>query len=249
MPVAASAKMRMHTVKEGETLSSIAEQYGIDLETLQASNEQLGADVYKEQQLLILPGKGILHTVEVGDTLWRIAEVYGINMNLIIDANGKKNGQLSIGEKLFIPGAKQTVDSERQLARSDVSVSRGVSDRFGWPTVGVFTSGFGYRWGRIHSGIDIANDIGTPIKAARSGRIVHAGWYDGYGYAVIIEHDQGYTTLYGHLNEVIVQSGQSVKNGQTIAYMGSSGNSTGPHLHFEVWKNGTPFNPYNVLPQ
>ena len=78
--------------------------------------------------------------------------------------------------------------------------------------------------------------------------MVYVGWYSGYGYTVVVEHDQGYTTLYGHLNETLVDNGQYVKSGQVIAYMGNTGNSTGSHLHFEVRKNGVPINPYNVLP-
>ena len=116
------------------------------------------------------------------------------------------------------------------------------------PTVGELSSGFGYRWGRLHSGIDLANDIGTKVRASKAGRVSYAGWYSGYGNTVVIEHDQGYTTLYGHLNESIVRNGQYVQGGQVIAYMGSTGDSTGPHLHFEVQKNGVPINPYSVLP-
>lgn len=243
-----AAKMKMHVVQDGETISVIAEKYGIDVDTLQSGNENIGETIHQGDTLTILPGKGVLHTADMGDTLWRIANTYGIDVAVIMKANSKESADLSIGEKLFIPGGKKVQQSERQLARAETAVSRGGSQRFIYPAAGELTSGFGYRWGRLHSGIDVANDVGTPIKTARSGRVVHAGWYSGYGYTVVVEHDQGYTTLYGHLNEYVVQTGQYVKDSQVIAYMGNTGNSTGSHLHFEVWKNGTPINPNNILP-
>ncbi|MBC8015188.1 MAG: peptidoglycan DD-metalloendopeptidase family protein [Sporomusaceae bacterium] len=249
-PQAASetAKIRVHTVSNGETIGSIAENYSIDVETLQGANDNLTADIHPGDKVSILPSKGVLHTADMGDTLWRIANLYSIDVNAIMTANGKADEHLSIGEKLFIPGGKKPQSTERQLARAEVPVSRGVSERFVWPAAGSLSSAFGYRWGREHNGIDLANDVGTQIRAARSGRVVYAGWYSGYGYSVVIEHEQGYSTLYGHLNDYSVQKGQYVKGGQMIAYMGNSGNSTGPHLHFEIRKDGTPINPHNMLP-
>ena len=241
-------KTKVHIVQDGQTLGSIAEQYGIDIPTLQSGNENLNVEIHSGDQLTILPSKGALHTADMGDTLWRIANMYGVDVGIIMKANFKESADLLIGEKIFIPGGKKIQESDRKLARAETVVSRGTSQRFVYPTSGELTSGFGYRWGKLHSGIDLANDIGTPIKTVLSGRVVHAGWYGGYGYAVMIEHDQGYTTLYGHLNEYVVQTGQYVKESQVIAYMGNTGNSTGPHLHFEVWKNGVPINPYSVLP-
>lgn len=242
------AKIRIHTVSNGETIGVIAENYSIDVETLQGANDNLTTEIHPGDQIAILPSKGVLHTADMGDTLWRIANMYNVDVNAIMTANGKTDEHLSIGEKLFLPGGKKPQNTERQFARAETSVSRGVSDRFVWPAAGSLSSAFGYRWGREHNGIDLANDVGTTIKAARSGRVVYAGWYSGYGYSVVIEHDQGYSTLYGHLNDYSVQKGQYVKGGQTIAYMGNSGNSTGPHLHFEIRKDGVPINPSNMLP-
>jgi len=242
------AKVRVHIVKNGETLASIAEQYMIDVETLQAANSNLNAEIHEGDQVVILPSKGALHAADMGDTLWSIANLYGVGVATIMTANSKSSEELAIGEKLFIPGGKKLANSERQLARADAPVSRSTGERFAVPTVGELTSGFGYRWGRQHNGIDFANDVGTKVRAARTGRVIYAGWYSGYGYTVIIEHDQGYKTLYGHLSNAVIQDGQYVKGGQVIAYMGNTGNSTGPHLHFEVLKNGVPINPYHVLP-
>lgn len=109
------------------------------------------------------------------------------------------------------------------------------------PTKGVFTSGFGYRWGALHAGIDLAGPIGTPIYAAGDGVVVDAGPTAGYGAWVKIRHSDGTVTLYGHVNTWNVQIGQRVFAGDQIATIGNRGNSTGPHLHFSVLQNGTNF--------
>lgn len=122
-----------------------------------------------------------------------------------------------------------------------------------WPVNGVVTSPYGYRTHPIfgttiyHSGIDIGVDYGTPVHAADGGVVVEAGWISGYGYAVIIDHGNGLSTLYGHNQELAVSEGQSVSQGQVIAYAGSTGNSTGPHVHFEVRANGDPVAPSAYL--
>jgi murein DD-endopeptidase MepM/ murein hydrolase activator NlpD len=115
----------------------------------------------------------------------------------------------------------------------------GLSSGFIWPADGVISSGFGWRWGRLHAGIDIAAPTGTPILAASSGVVDYAGWSDGgYGNMIDIRHSDGTITRYGHLSEIFVKEGQSVGQGQSIAAMGSTGFSTGPHLHFEIRPNG-----------
>jgi murein DD-endopeptidase MepM/ murein hydrolase activator NlpD len=120
-----------------------------------------------------------------------------------------------------------------------------------WPTKGVLTSGFGWRWGRMHKGIDIAGPVGTPIVAAASGVVTYAGWNSGgYGYLVEIQHPDGSMTLYGHNNRILVQVGQQVAQGQQVSEMGSTGYSTGPHLHFEVHPSGKgAVNPIAFLPR
>jgi len=119
-----------------------------------------------------------------------------------------------------------------------------------WPAQGTFTSGYGWRWGRMHRGIDIANNVGTPIVAAARGRVSFAGWHEGgYGYFVEITHEDGSRTRYGHNSNLLVREGQQVDQGQVISQMGSSGRSTGPHLHFEVLPPGEgAMNPLQFLP-
>jgi len=116
-----------------------------------------------------------------------------------------------------------------------------------WPVQGVLTSPFGMRWGRMHEGIDIGASIGTPIYAAASGTVVYAGWEGGYGNLTVIDHGGGLATAYGHQSRLGVSNGQVVTRGQVIGYVGSTGHSTGPHLHFEVRVNGVPNDPLNYL--
>jgi len=123
-----------------------------------------------------------------------------------------------------------------------------------WPTMGDVTSGFGWRTSPtdgsgsdFHPGIDIANDVGTPIVATADGKVIVSGGSSGYGQLIQIDHGNGINTLYGHNSQVLVQNGQMVKKGQVIAYMGSTGYSTGPHVHYEIRVNGTPVNPVNYL--
>ena len=121
--------------------------------------------------------------------------------------------------------------------------------KYQWPTKGVFTSGYGWRWGRMHKGIDIANNTGTSIHASRDGTVTHAGWMGAYGYLVEIAHDDGESTRYAHNSRLMVRKGQKVKQGTRIALMGSTGRSTGPHLHFEIRRRGGgASDPLAVLP-
>ncbi len=116
-----------------------------------------------------------------------------------------------------------------------------------WPCQGVLTSPYGMRWGRLHEGIDIGAPTGTPIYASAGGRVIYAGWQGGYGNLVVIDHQNGIATAYGHQSQIAVSSGQFVSQGQVIGYVGSTGHSTGPHLHFEVRVNGTPVDPLSYL--
>jgi len=156
------------------------------------------------------------------------------------------------------PGARGGGGGAAAAAQS--SGGQGASDNWvqgtgqlGWPVSGEITSPYGYRvhpiWGTTiyHSGIDIGVDEGTPVHAADGGVVVWSGWMGGYGYAVVIDHGNGLSTLYGHNSELAVDEGQSVAKGQVISYAGSTGNSTGPHVHFEVRVNGDPVDPMGYL--
>lgn len=121
------------------------------------------------------------------------------------------------------------------------------SGTFGWPVDGPVTSPFGMRWGRLHPGLDIGAAMGTPIRAAGSGTVIYATWMEGYGNLVVIDHGNGLATAYAHQSAIAVATGQSVAQGQTIGYVGNTGFSFGPHLHFEVRVNGTPVDPLGYL--
>lgn len=116
-----------------------------------------------------------------------------------------------------------------------------------WPVSGPVVSGYGMRWGRMHEGIDISASSGTPIVAAAAGTVIHAGWLGGYGNLVVVDHGSGLATAYAHASSILVSLGQQVSQGQTIALVGSTGNSSGPHLHFEVRVNGTAVDPLGYL--
>jgi murein DD-endopeptidase MepM/ murein hydrolase activator NlpD len=116
-----------------------------------------------------------------------------------------------------------------------------------WPVNGPVVSGYGMRWGRMHEGIDIAAGLGTPIRAAAAGTVIHAGWLGGYGNLVVLDHGDGLATAYAHASAILVGAGQSVAQGQTLSLVGSTGNSTGPHLHFEVRVNGSAVDPLLYL--
>jgi murein DD-endopeptidase MepM/ murein hydrolase activator NlpD len=118
---------------------------------------------------------------------------------------------------------------------------------FIWPVNGPVVSGFGMRWGRMHEGIDIAAALGTPIHAAASGTVIHAGWLGGYGNLVVVDHGDGLATAYAHASAILVAVGQQVSQGDTLSLVGSTGNSTGPHLHFEVRVNGSAVDPLLYL--
>ena len=136
--------------------------------------------------------------------------------------------------------------SRIQTSQSSSSVVQSSSGLV-WPVSGPVTSGYGWRWGRMHEGIDIAVPTGTPVVAAASGQVIVAGWMGGYGNLVVIDHGGGLATAYGHNSSFAVGSGSTVSQGQTIAYAGSTGNSTGPHVHFEVRVNGSPVDPLGYL--
>lgn len=229
---------RKHIVAPGQTLSEIAEQYQIDTATLLAANPDVQETIHPGDEIRVMPEKGVMHVVREGDTLWDISASYEVSIEAIRTANSLENDTLNSGKKLWLPGGK----ARRGLP------ARGGRDYFIWPTDGVITSGFGERWGRMHAGIDIAEEYGKPIRAAAKGWVKFAGWLAGYGQTIVLEHGHGCSTVYGHLNDYTVSAGEYVGIGQVIASMGSTGNSTGPHLHFEIRWSEQPVNPLVYLP-
>ena len=245
-----------YTVQPGDVLGKIAEKFGVSTNTILWENNLTWSSVIKPgQKLTILQDSGISHKVKSGDTILAIAKEYQTDAQKIIDANKLADASdISIGEELFIPnGVKPTpvVTSykPRVSAYSDENYAPAADVDTGtkllWPVLSKRITQY-YHLG--HLAIDIGDKIGDPIYAAESGKVEVAGWNNGgYGNYVIINHGNGLKTLYGHASKLLVKAGDSVSRGQTIALIGSTGRSTGPHLHFEVRLNNSKQNPLNYV--
>jgi murein DD-endopeptidase MepM/ murein hydrolase activator NlpD len=156
--------------------------------------------------------------------------------------------QEELAEMEALQEVSATLAAKIQAAQASSGTGSGPSAAgFIWPVLGPVTSPFGWRWGRMHEGIDIGAASGTPIRAAAAGTVIYAGWLGGYGNLVVIDHGGGVATAYGHQSGIAVGSGATVPQGQVIGYVGSTGHSTGPHLHFEVRVNGVPQDPLGYL--
>jgi len=239
--VAASSPQGIYRVKRGETLSSIAHRLGFSAARLAAMNSISNKNRIFEGQILRLPSSIVEHRVVAGETLSGIATEYGVGMALIASCNNIKDyDAVTVGTRLSIPA--QGKQSARSAA--DRSIMAG---QLPWPVTGWVSSPFGFRDGRMHEGLDIAADSGDPIKAVSGGRVIFAGTQDGYGLTVIIDHGDGISTLYGHCSKLLVKRGERVASGQLIARVGSTGRSSGPHLHLEVRLNGVPHDPLQCL--
>ncbi len=250
-----------YTVRVGDTISGIARRFGISSNTILWENNLGTHDLIRAgDELTILPMTGVRHEVSRGQSLSYISSKYDVSSQEIIEANQLENPErLSVGEKLIIPGGeKQTVQETTQApsrsTQSTVSAVRDIvspqepstqpSSKMHWPTTGHRITQY-YSW--RHNGLDIADNIGTPLFAAEAGTVEFAGWSRGYGYNIVINHGGGKKTRYAHMNRFYVSHGQRVSRGQTIGEMGNTGWSTGPHIHFEVIVNGVRQNPLDYL--
>ncbi|MBI5574693.1 MAG: peptidoglycan DD-metalloendopeptidase family protein [Elusimicrobia bacterium] len=226
-----------HTVKKNENINTIAKKYGTDVSTIRGINNLESVILKPQQNIFVINKKGHIHTVKKGETIETIAKKYKVNDETILLANGLVDfEEPEIGDKIFIPGIK--------IHFAD----------FLWPAINCrITSRFGlrrhpiFRDRRFHEGLDLARWYGTLIRASSDGKVIFAGRQAGYGKMIIIRHKNGFSTRYGHLRSYFVKKGQFVKAGQTIGKMGSTGYSTGPHLHFEVRKYNRPMNPLKYL--
>jgi len=235
-----------YTVQKGDMIGGLAENFGLNQDTIISINNIKNTRLVQIGQVLRIPNQdGIMYTVKKDDTLDAIAAKYKSNVSDIKIANELFSNAALPGTSLFIPGAKLDW-TERQEINGDL---------FMWPVNGYITSAYGYRiypfsddGGRqFHSGMDIGASYGTPIRAAMSGRVSSAGWDDVLGNHVVISHHAGYRTLYGHMSVIRVKTGAYVGTGERIGDVGSTGRSTGPHVHFTVYKNGVTVNPRTLL--
>ena len=232
-----------YVAQPGDTLWSIAAQFGLDVDTLRWSNPALIHDpdlLSVGQELVILPVPGAYVTVRPGDTIERLAARWGVAPADIANypLNRLRQGEEpSPGTKLVIPHGRQDVNL------LPPGLAEGYA--YAWPVRGRITQGY---WAKHHA-IDIGAPYGAKVYASRAGRCVYAAWSQVcYGYLVILRHDDGSRTYYGHLKGALVIPGQWVKRGGLVGEVGSTGNSTGPHVHFEIRIGGVRQNPLNYLP-
>lgn len=243
-----------YIVRQGDTVSSIANKFGVSIDTvIWANNIKSVTKIKPGDNLKIPPVTGIVHKVQRGETVYSVATKYQANSQAIVDfpfntfANDETFalavGQILIVPEGIMPKAKPVVPAT-YLAQKDVTVNVGAGGQFSWPTSGRITQR--YAW--YHRAIDIANKDGPAVAAASAGKVTAVIWSKvGYGNHVIIDHGNGYQTLYGHLANIYISAGQSLAAGQAIGQMGSTGRSTGTHLHFEVIKDGVKLDPLIVL--
>ncbi len=229
--------IRSYEVQEGDALSNIAFDYGLSVSTLIAANNLTNINALKPGMILKIPPiDGIVHVVKHGDTVSSIAQKYKAEGDKIVSYNSLPlSGDLQVGQELIIPGGvlpAHAVVIMRPIAnaRSFAGLPK-FEGYFIAPATCVITQMF-----HLRNGIDCANQVGTPVYAAASGQVNLAQTtnYHGYGETVRITHDNGTETLYGHFSRVLVVPGETVAQGQVIGYMGSTGHSSGPHLHYEV---------------
>lgn len=252
-----------YTVKSGDNLGSLAAKYNTSIQEIKERNN-LNGDLIVAGQEIKIPANGvgglspdnenqtttaassrrnnIVHEVKSGDALSRLARKYGTDVDTIKLANNIKGSNIYSGQELVIP--RDNKNGTFQLEKNALI----------WPVMGRISSSFGSRTHPIsgnrdfHNGLDIAVPNGTTIRAAASGTVTQSNWIKGYGKTVVIKHSNNVETLYGHNSKLLVPAGHKVNVGDPIARAGSTGISTGPHLHFEVQVNNEVVNPIDYLP-
>jgi len=244
-----------YVVQEGDTLGRIAERYGLSLSTILWSNAlSYTSTIRPGQELSVLPIDGVLYTVRSGDTLSRIARNYSVEVETIMSQNGLESAnRLAIGDKLLLPGGEppSPVSTSRSSASittlftaPSVSAPSTAVDGWIWPTDWYVITQY-YTW--RHTGVDIDGDYTTFSYASRGGVVIYSGWRSGYGLTVEVDHGDGYVTRYAHHSKNYVAVGDVVSAGEVLAQTGTTGRSTGTHLHFEVIRNGRFQNPLDYV--
>ncbi|MGL5376930.1 MAG: peptidoglycan DD-metalloendopeptidase family protein [Cetobacterium sp.] len=247
-------KIESYIVSNGDTLGVIADKNGVSLDVLKANNPGISTNLKVGQKLNLVKGNGVFYTVKKGDSLFKVALNYKVDVEDLRKYNNLNNDNLKVGQELFISNPSQ--DSLKRLTtkgRVKKKVNVIVQNNFVMPVkwAGV-TSPFGKRFHPVlkryiqHAGIDMRARY-VPLVASREGTIVFAGYMTGYGKIIKINHGSGYETRSAHLEKMYVKIGDKVKAGQVIGKTGMSGRVTGPHLHFEIRKNGKANNPMNYL--
>lgn len=234
----------VYQVEKGDTVSGIAESFDVTVDTILSVNNIQSAKALRPSQLLKIPNMaGILYRTKAGDTVDAVALTHKISADRLIEANGLMTMEMGAGKMLFLPDAKLPTAVLREIS----------GDLFKWPVRGVITSWFSWRRdpfsGRnsFHNGLDIGVPMGTPIGSAMEGTVNETGYSPIMGKYVIVRHSGGWKTLYAHMSSITAQNGQYLSRGGRLGLSGNTGYSTGPHVHFSVFKNGKAVNPANVL--
>lgn len=250
-----------YTVKSGDTLSTVADKYAVSSDTIRFENDLTGDTIKPGDTLRILPVSGVSVTVKSGDTLESLAKKYSASSQGILDFpfnDVPDDLHLTVGQALIIPDGVPPEAAATPKPKPNIVpnyLAQGSSNspvfsapnrgNFIWPTTFAYISTYFAWW---HLGIDLPNNSSPPIHAADGGTVVFAGWDPtGYGNRVDINHGNGYVTRYGHLSNIYVTTGQELGRGQVLGQMGSTGRSTGTHLHFEIHFNGVAVNPLAIL--
>ena len=237
-------QFRRYRVASGDTLGTIAERFEVTLDTLISFNELRRERDLRDGLELVIPSySGVRYTVRRGDNLSRIADRHGVSLDAILDVNDVASSLITPGQILLIPGVGLSENvRNRVLGRLFIAPARGrISSPYGYRN-DPFT---GLR--KFHNGIDIANGAGTPVVAAMSGTAAAVGYNGNYGRYVILRHPDGFQTLYAHLARTHVSLADRVRQGQQLGEMGNTGYSTGNHLHFSIFLNGTHVDPQEYL--
>ena len=233
-----------YTLEKGDIIGDISVRTGLNEDTLISVNSIKNTRLLQIGQVIRIPNQdGVYYNVKTGDTLESIAEKYETTAARISIVNELFSDTLTPDSYLFLPGAKMDWVNRQEIN----------GDLFIWPCSGYITSNYGYRIApfggtrQFHSGMDIGAPMGSPVKAAMAGRVSQVGYDDSFGNYVVVSHHSGYSTFYAHLSLVRVKTGAYVGNGERIGDVGSTGLSTGPHLHFTVYKNGVTVNPRSLM--
>ncbi|NLL37053.1 MAG: LysM peptidoglycan-binding domain-containing M23 family metallopeptidase [Fretibacterium sp.] len=256
-------KVSAYVVVAGDSLWSIANAQNLELDTLVGSNSFKDSAVLHPGLALRIPNQdGIFYTLKKGDSLSNVAKRYQVNMDKIRKVNPTVDLiSLKPGDEVFLPGARPEALADvkvvgkktKVVPAKDRDVPAKGSRVYRWPLMGRINSAFGWRRHPItkrqdfHTGIDIKASRGAAIRSARAGRVAYSGWMGGYGKVVVVDHGGGHSTFYAHCSQILVRQGAKVARGDTVARVGTTGRSTGPHLHFEVRKGNRPVNPLKYL--
>ncbi len=249
----------VYFIKKGDSLSEVAQKFNVSLSELIEYNRIENPHLISVGLEIKIPPEEKIHVVKADDTLDKIADKHRISVKELLDNNpllASAPDSLYIGQELKIPTIRAekpvyAVNPKKQLVKI---ASRSKQQQFpipamAWPVTGKITSYFGPRWGSLHAGIDIWNEKESQavIRAARAGKVVKVEYDHGYGNHVVLDHGDGIETYYAHMSEITVNTGDWVSQGAKLGYMGSTGNSTGYHLHFEIRYQGRPINPFPYL--